>query len=164
MRMGRDRLFLFLPVLALFLFLISGCALPKIVILKDPLTPEEHVNLGVAYEKKGELELAVRQYEAAAKKKLPIAYLYLGNAHLQASRTDEAERHYRKAISRLEAPEKADACNNLAWLYWMNGDTGRLEEAEALALEAIELNPSKKDIYTDTLEKIRQLRAAAAPK
>jgi len=35
----------------LLAILLSGCALPRIIFLDDPLTPEEHINLGVAYEK-----------------------------------------------------------------------------------------------------------------
>ena len=68
------------PLLLALCFLLSlmGCSLPRIIILKDPLTAEEHLNLGVAYEKQGEFEPAIKEYKAAAKK-LPRAYLYLGN-------------------------------------------------------------------------------------
>jgi tetratricopeptide (TPR) repeat protein len=86
-----------------FLFLISyflvasGCSLPRIIVLNDPLTPEEHINLGVTYEKKGELDSAIKEYEIASKR-LPIAYLYLGNAYFQKNELEEAERYYRRAI------------------------------------------------------------------
>jgi hypothetical protein len=33
-----------------------------------------------------------------------------------------------------------------------------LDEAERLAKKALELNPSKKNIYDDTLEKIREVK------
>ena len=59
----------------LLCFIVS-CSSFKIIVLKDPLTPEEHLNLGVAYEQKGELDPAMREYQLASKK-LPIAYLYL---------------------------------------------------------------------------------------
>jgi hypothetical protein len=32
------------------------------------LSPEEHLNLGVAYENKGELDDALKEYETASKK------------------------------------------------------------------------------------------------
>jgi tetratricopeptide (TPR) repeat protein len=122
-------------------------------VLKDPLTPEEHLNLGVSYEKKGELDPAIREYQLASKK-LPIAYLYLGNAHFQKNEFSEAEAYYKKAIKK--GPQNADAYNNLAWLYytWRKN----LGEGEKLVLKAMELNPAKEQIYRDTLEKIRELR------
>lgn len=135
--------------------LLSGCGLPRVVVLKDPLTPEEHLNLGVAYERQGELDAAIKEYRLAAKK-LPLGYLYLGNAYFLKEEFNEAERYYRKAIKK--DPGNADARNNLAWLYYTKGDN--LDEAEALVLEAIELDPSKEEVYRDTLENIRKLKAA----
>lgn len=133
------------------LILVSGCAFPRIIILKDPLTPMEHLNLGVAYEKKGDFENAIREYSLAAKR-LPVAYLYLGNVHFQKNELDKAEKFYKRSIEK--DPNNADAYNNLAWLYHMRGEN--LEEAETLVLKAIELNPRKIQIYKDTLEKIRE--------
>ncbi|OGP74336.1 MAG: hypothetical protein A2W09_03480 [Deltaproteobacteria bacterium RBG_16_50_11] len=141
-------LFLVASSLAVF---STGCSFPRIIIIKDPLTPEEHVNLGVAYEKKGELDEAIKEYRLAAKK-LPIAYLYLGNVHFQKEEWADAETYYKKAIKK--DPQQADAYNNLAWLYCTRGEN--LDQAESLALKAIELNSSKEPIYRDTLEKIRQ--------
>lgn len=140
----------------LALCLSAGCSLPRIIVLEDPLSPEEHLNLGVAYERKGELDSAIREYEAASKH-LPVAYLYLGNVYFQKKELDEAERYYRKAIDK--DPGNADACNNLAWLYYAKREN--LEKAEELALKALALNPAKKDIYQDTLEKIRALKAGS---
>ena len=34
-------------------FMTASCSIPRIVVLRDPLTPEEHINLGVAYERAG---------------------------------------------------------------------------------------------------------------
>jgi len=137
------------------LLLLSSCAFPRIIILKDPLTPEEHLNLGVAYEKQGELDAAMKEYKLAAKK-LPGAYFYIGNVHFQKKEWDEAERNYQKVIS--QEPQNADAANNLAWLYYTKKEN--LDQAETLACKAIELNPAKEKIYRDTLEKILQAKKA----
>ena len=133
--------------------LFSGCTFPRIIVLKDPLSPVEHVNLGVAYEKKGEIDLALKEYKRAAKE-LPIAYLYIGNVYYQKKDLDKAEKYFKKTIKK--DPKNADAYNNLAWLYYTKGRN--LEEAERLVLKAIELNSSKVDIYGDTLSKIRELK------
>jgi tetratricopeptide (TPR) repeat protein len=132
---------------------LCSCAIPRIIVLDDPLSPEEHLNLGVTYEKQGELEDALREYKDASRK-LSVAYLYMGNVYFRKNDYDEAERHYKKAIKK--DPANADAYNNLAWLYYT--ERMRLDEAERLALKAQELNPSKKEVYLDTLEKIRSLR------
>jgi tetratricopeptide (TPR) repeat protein len=132
---------------------IAGCSLPRIIILKDPLTPEEHLNLGVVYEKQGEFDAAIKEYEAAAKK-LPAAYLHLGNVYFQKNEWGRAEKYYRRAMRK--EPNQADAYNNLAWLYYLQKKN--LDEAETLALRALELNPEKRQIYRDTLEKIRELK------
>ena len=133
--------------------LLTSCALPRIIILDDPLSPEEHINLGVAYEKKGEIDNALKEYRLASKK-LPLAYLYMGNIYFQKNDFDEADSAYKKAIEK--EPSNSDAYNNLAWLYYTKREN--LSEAEELALKAIELNPSKKEIYQDTLAKIRELK------
>jgi tetratricopeptide (TPR) repeat protein len=127
------------------------CSFPRIIVLDDPLSPEEHLNLGVAYEQNKEYESALKEYEKASKK-LPIAYLYTGNIHFQKNELDEAEYYYKKMIER--DPENADAYNNLAWLYYTKNEN--LMEAEALSLKSLDLNPSKMDIYRDTLQKIRE--------
>jgi len=135
------------------LVIIAGCAMPRIIIYDDPLSSEEHLKLGMAYEKDGELDNAISEYKAAARR-LPIAYLYLGNVHFQKNELDEAEKYYKKAI-RKEA-HNADAHNNLAWLYYIREEN--LDKAENLALRAMELDPSKRDVYMDTLEKVRELK------
>ena len=144
----------FFILLFISMFLGSlGCTFPRIIVLEDPLSPEEHINLGAAYEKNGELDLAVKEYTLASKK-LSIAYLYLGNAYFQKNDFDKAEEYYKIAVEKESG--NADVYNNLAWLYYTKREN--LDEAESLALKAVELNSSKKNIYKDTLEKIRVLK------
>ena len=131
----------------------AGCSLPRIIVLDDPLSPEEHINLGVAYESKGELDSAIKEYEAAARR-LPVAYLYLGNVFFQKNDWENAEKYYR--ISMDKDPGNADTYNNLAWLYYTKREN--LGEAEGLILRAMELNPAKRDVYQDTLVKIQTLK------
>jgi tetratricopeptide (TPR) repeat protein len=154
----------FIVFCALYSIFLTSCSLPRIIILDDPLTPEEHINLGVAYEKKGEIDNAIEEFKKASKK-LPVAYLYLGNAYMQKGNLDEAEKYYKKAIKKQ--PDLADAYNNLAWLYYNkakgSGLTAEdvkeiLKEAERLALKALELNSSNEN-YKDTLDKIRELKS-----
>ena len=153
-RSSKKQTLLFFLIFAFTTLLSSvGCSSFRIIVLKDPLTPEEHLNLGVAYEQKGELDHAIREYQLASKN-LPIAYLYLGNVHFQKKEFPKAETYYKKAIKK--EPNNADAHNNLAWLYYTMREN--LAEGERLALKAIELNPAKEDIYRDTFEKIRELR------
>jgi tetratricopeptide (TPR) repeat protein len=133
--------------------IFAGCAMRRFTVLSDPLSPEEHLQLGIVYEKKGEFDNALEEYEAAAKK-YPVAFFYLGNVYFQKKDLDKAEKYYRKAIRKNS--RNADAYNNLAWLLYVQGRN--LDEAESLALTAIKLNSSKSQIYRDTLEKIREVK------
>jgi tetratricopeptide (TPR) repeat protein len=130
---------------------IASCSLPKIIVLEDPLSPEEHLNLGVTYEKNGELDNALEEYKKASKF-FPLAYTYIGNIYYQKGEFKKAENYYKKAIKK--EPNSADAYNNLAWLYYT--EKKNLNDAEELVLKALQLDPSKQDVYQDTLEKIRE--------
>lgn len=142
-----------LTLIALFLL---SCNLPRISILKDPLTPEEHISLGLSYENSGEYAPAIEQYETAAKD-LPIAYLYLGNLYFQKGEYEKAEEAYENAIKRSGDPK---AYNNLAWLYY-TADR-KMKKAEELAEKAVSLSPASED-YKDTLNKIRQKISGGQP-
>jgi tetratricopeptide (TPR) repeat protein len=133
--------------LILLAVVISGCSLPGLVIPRDPLTAEEHLNLGVAYEKQGETDAALREYETASRE-LPLAYLYIGNASFQKNDLKQAEKAYKRAITKTADPR---AYNNLAWLYYSSNQ--KLDQAEALARKAVELSPGSQD-FLDTLEKV----------
>jgi len=140
--------------LTIITILLSSCSLPRIIVFHDPLTPEEHVNLGVSYESKGELDAALKEYETASKKS-QIAYLYMGNIYFQKNDFENAEKYYRKAIKKTDDPR---AYNNLAWLYYTM-DT-ELQEAEKLARKAVELSPDSVD-FEDTLDRIIEKRGHA---
>ncbi len=141
------------PTLLLVLVLYS-CSLPRVVVLDDPLSPEEHVNLGVIYEREGKYDEAIREYRKAAGE-LPEAYLYMGNAYFLKGDYEDAERAYREALRK--DPLNADAMNNLAWLYYRWNRN--LAEAESLARKAIRTNPERADIYSDTLRRILESRS-----
>ena len=134
------------------LLLSASCSLPRIIVLDDSLSPEEHLNLGVAYERKAEYEPAIGEYQKASKQ-INLAYVYLGNIYFQKGDYEKAERAYEKAIDK--DPSLADAYNNLAWLYYSKKE--RLPEAESLASKAVELDP-KSETYRDTLARIRNSR------
>jgi len=97
---------------------------------------------------------AISAHTSHLPQEIPLAYLYLGNAHFQKEDWEKTEEYYKKAIKK--EPANADAYNNLAWLYYKKKKN--LKQAETLALKAIELNPAKEEIYRDTLEKIRELK------
>jgi tetratricopeptide (TPR) repeat protein len=140
---GRFHLILFL-----FFLTTASCTVPKIIVYNDPLSPEEHINLGLTYEKKGETDGAIEEYKKAAKD-LPSAYLYLGNIYYEKGEYSMAEGYYRKAIRKK--PDLADAYNNLAWMFYRSGTN--LKEAEALSKKALELDLSN-DTYKDTFKAI----------
>ncbi|MBI5665377.1 MAG: tetratricopeptide repeat protein [Nitrospirae bacterium] len=134
--------------LALLTVLLSSCSMPRIIVLNDPLTPEEHINLGLSYERQGEYGPALEQYEIAGKK-LPEAFLYKGNLYFLKGEYEKAEAAYEKAIKKSGDPR---AYNNLAWLYFtMNKEMGKAEE---LAEKAVSLSPESEE-FRNTLDEIR---------
>jgi Tfp pilus assembly protein PilF len=139
---------LFLFLLAALLF-THACALPRIVILNDPLSAEEHEKLGSIYESQGNEDLALLQYRSAVKKdsrRVP-AWLLLGNLSCKRGDYGEGEAAYKKALN-LQ-PENGDIANNLAWTYLMQNKG--LSKAEGLVKKALTLTPDHKPYYLDTL-------------
>lgn len=131
----------------------SACSdLPRVLVLHDPLTPEEHVTLGLAYEVEGRLELAAREYDGALRKKqgyMP-ALLGLGNLAFDRGALKEAEAYYRQAL--ITAPEDPGVNNNLAMVYLTQLE--KLDEAERLASLALAQGGPLRPYVLDTMAHI----------
>jgi tetratricopeptide (TPR) repeat protein len=136
--------------------LASGCSwLPKVHVVSDPLSKEEHLSLAMTYEKDGELDIAEREYRAAFP--LGAAYLGLGNVLYQKGEVDDAITFYRRAWQFDKIPA---AANNLAWVLLMEG--GSLEEAKEMATQAVSraenegLDQAVIDNFKGTLGQVEQ--------
>jgi tetratricopeptide (TPR) repeat protein len=112
--------------------ILCSCSIfPKMKVIKDPLDQNEHLTLGMAYEKDAQLDLAEREYELALP--LPEAQLSLGNLYFMKGEPKKAEQLYRKCLAQERNPK---AANNLAFLYVTEGRN--LSEAYRLATIAVE--------------------------
>ena len=136
----------------ILIFLIAACAMPKIpqiIVIDDPLTAEQHNDLGVAYEEKGDFALAGKEYEKAIKKNRDwvIPYLNLGHLYYRQDKLDQAERALRDGL-RVKG-DHPDLLNNLAWVLM---EKGQFEDAKALIDKAIAIED--KEEYRDTRQEI----------
>jgi tetratricopeptide (TPR) repeat protein len=132
---------------------LSACAdLPHVRVLHDPLTPEEHVSLGLTYEVQGHRDLAAREYRTALTQEAGYvpALIGLGNVAFAEGELEESETYYQQALEAF--PEHPGANNNLAMLYLARG--GNLREAERLALRALEQRSPLHPYVLDTLAHI----------
>ena len=138
-----------LGIFGALILLISCCAAPRIVVFDDPLSAEEHNELGVIYEQKGMYDLAEKEYkQASAKEKAwAIPYFNLGNLAYKKGDLKLAEGYYHKALDR--EGNNPDIMNNLASLLH---DMGRNEEAKVLIDKALAI--AHKAEYIDTKQKI----------
>lgn len=140
------------PPLAISLILLhavlltAGCGkMPRVIVLSDPLSPEEHLALGVAYERKGDFDLAIREYEKALREDDSYfqAWVNLGNARLAKKEYGKARDDYLKALS--IRPGDPEATNNLAWTAIFSGE----EKEDAAA--RMEASLSRQENRTPTL-------------
>ena len=142
-------------ILLLSVLVLAACAMPKIVILEDPLTAQQHNDLGVAYEEKGDFALAGKEYEKALGKNREwvIPYLNLGHLYYRQGRLDEAENILREGLR--AKGDHPDLLNNLAWVLM---EKGRLEHAQYLIAKASsseDTEPSR-DTRREILERIKK--------
>ena len=80
--MGRVLIVVFVAVIGVS---FSACSdLPRVRVLHDPLTQEEHVTLGLAYEVEGRPELAAREYDGALGKEHGYMPALIGLGNLSA--------------------------------------------------------------------------------
>lgn len=136
-------------ILLVFIFLASCTPLPRVVVLHDPLSGEEHMSLGMSYELEGEFDHAMKEYEKA-RKLMSNDYrplFYLGNIYYKKGDYSRAEKLYREAFELN--PESGDILNNLAWVYI---DRKELEKAQVEIERAISIK--KNPYYLDTLANI----------
>jgi len=147
--MTRSRKTLLSALVLASLFLPFGCSLPRIIILNDPLSAQEHHALCTIYESQHKYDLAREQCRASLRKnpKYTPSLLLLGDLSYRLKDYKEAEAAYDSALE-LQ-PENGDIYNNLCWVY-IERRTG-LRKAEGLIRKAITLTPAHKPNYLDTL-------------
>jgi Tfp pilus assembly protein PilF len=141
-------------LMLLLLIVAAGCSrVPRIIVLEDPLTADEHVELGVAYERKGDLGLARREYEAALRKdgKSFQARVNLGNVYLAGKDHGKAREEYLRALELR--PGDAEATNNLAWAAVFSGEG--IDEALARMEAVVSAPGGRKATFLDTLGVLR---------
>ena len=136
----------------LVIFVLASCAMPEdptIIVIDDPLTAEQHNDLGVAYEEKGDFSLAGKEYEKATRKNREwvIPYLNLGHLYYRQDKLEQAERALRDGLR--AKGDHPDLLNNLAWVLM---EKGQLKEAKTLIDKAIAIED--KEEYRDTRQEI----------
>jgi Tfp pilus assembly protein PilF len=126
----------------------------------DPLSAEEHNDLGVAYFARGDARLAAREFERALvlRPGLTRARVNLGDARLALGAVDAAIEAYEQA--RAASPEDPAIANNLAWALLRHGR--RWPEAEPIIREALAREPVPRGYYLDTLGVLLLKKDAAA--
>jgi Tfp pilus assembly protein PilF len=142
-----------LPLL-LVLLMAAGCSrVPKIIVLEDPLTAAEHVDLGVAYERKGELDLALREYDRALRKDKGMyrARVNRGNVFLAKKEYGKAREEYLRVLDRR--PGDAEATNNLSWAAIFSGEG--IDEALERMESVVSGQEGRRPTLLDTLGVLR---------
>ena len=144
--------FLLLSLVAILC--LGGCSLPRIIVLNDPLDARQHNDLGVAYQQRGESDLAIREYDRAAKLEPQWARPLINRGNVLAEQDEwrQAEKSYLQALRR--EPDNDEAMNNLAWVLLQAEKAG---DALGWAEKAATANPLE-PAYLDTLAEIHIAR------
>ncbi|MGA6992300.1 MAG: tetratricopeptide repeat protein [Candidatus Deferrimicrobiaceae bacterium] len=141
-------------LLLVTVFAATGCGrMPRVIVLEDPLTAGEHLELGVLYERQGKLDLAIREYERALRKDEEFfqARVNLGNVWLAGKEYGKARGEYRKALA--IRPGDPEATNNLAWAAILSGE--RREEAAERMEAVLSRQANRTATLLDTLGVLR---------
>lgn len=115
----------------------------------DPLSAEEHNDLGVAYYRQGEYDAATREFARAVglRPGFTRALVNLGDARLAQGALEAAIETYEQAHA--ADPEDPAVANNLAWALLQHDR--RWPEAEPLIRGALARRPEPRGYYLDTL-------------
>ncbi len=107
------------------------------VLAKYPQSHVAHANLGNAYRRKGEYDLAIESFkQALALQPHSRTYANLGAVYRALGRIDEAKAEYDKALASNEQSKEAHFGLGIVHLV-----AGELDEAEAEYLRALEIDP-----------------------
>ena len=120
---------------------------------RDPLTADEHNDLGVAYFERGESRRALGEFERAVALRpgWARALVNLGDTRLALGDVGGAIEAYRRAVA--ITPDDPGAANNLAWALLQ--DSARWPEAEPIIEGALARQPERRGYYLDTLGVLR---------
>jgi tetratricopeptide (TPR) repeat protein len=135
-------------VLGVAALLAAGCAAAP-ARPADPLSAEEHNDLGLAYYRRGDHAAAAREFlrALALQPGLTRARVNLGDALLAQGAVEAAIAAYETA--RAARPDDPAIANNLAWALLQH--ERRWPEAEPLIREALARGPEPRGYYLDTL-------------
>jgi tetratricopeptide (TPR) repeat protein len=127
--------------------------MPRFLVLSDPLTAQEHNDLGVSYELMGKFELALTAYQRAFRKDKKWDQPLINHGNVHASRQDWglAEASYRNALKRN--PANPEAMNNLAYVLM---EQGKDQQALSWSQKAVAIapeNPAFLSTYAEALKK-----------
>jgi len=131
--------------------ILAGCAAGGPA--RDPLTADQHNDLGVAYFERGEPQRAAAEFDRALalRPDWARALVNLGDARLALGDVAGAIDAYERAVT--VAPDDLGAANNLAWALLQ--DPARWPEAEPIIERALARGPEPRGYYLDTLGTLR---------
>jgi tetratricopeptide (TPR) repeat protein len=146
---------------ALLLGALQGCvSLASMARPSDPLSADQHVQLGVSYESQGMKENADRQYQAALRlqRRHVPALIARGNLAFERGDLKEAESCYRRVLK--VDPRHVGANNNLAEVYLARRKD--LDKAESCVEIALNRGGPLRPYVLETLARLR-IRQARYP-